>query len=130
MSSIFIGENTNIQDNTVIHVDKDNELHPLRGQVIIGNNTTIGHSCIIHSCKIGNNCLIGMGAIIGDSVVIEDGAFVGAGANVTPRTIIKTGEMWVGNPAKFKKNLTPEIIKCMEQNITEYLELAKEMSNE
>ncbi|HSQ97190.1 MAG TPA: gamma carbonic anhydrase family protein [Rickettsiales bacterium] len=128
-ASIIVDENTNIQENTVIHVDKyENEdyLVSRKGHVIIGKNTTIGHSCIIHSCKIGDNCLIGMGSIIGDDVVVEDGAFIGAGSNVTPNTIIRSGEMWFGNPARFMRQLRSADIQYMKENIDEYLELAKE----
>lgn len=128
LSEIIIGENTNIQDNTVIHVENPTSNNSLKGSVVIGKNTTIGHSCIIHSCKIGDNCLIGMGSIIGDGAVIEDGAFVGAGSNITPRTVVKKGEMWFGNPARFMRELRPDDIKYMEENIKEYLELAKEFS--
>lgn len=131
LAAIIVGENTNIQDNTVVHVnkceDEDFLINP-KGHVIIGNNTTIGHSCIIHSCKIGDNCLIGMGSIIGDDVTIESGAFIGAGSNITPKTKIKTGEMWFGNPARFMRTLRSMDIQYMKENIEEYLELAKEFA--
>lgn len=129
LASIIVDENTNIQENTVIHVDKYEDPDYLvnhKGHVVIGKNTTIGHGCIIHSCKIGDNCLIGMGSIIGDNVVVEDGAFVGAGANVTPNTIIRSGEMWFGNPAKFMRELRSSDIQYMKNNVEEYLRLAKE----
>ncbi|MDD2839576.1 MAG: gamma carbonic anhydrase family protein [Rickettsiales bacterium] len=131
LASIVIGDNTNIQDNTVIHVDKcedeDFLINP-KGHVIIGKNTTVGHSCIIHSCQIGDNCLVGMGSIIGDGVIIYDGAFVGAGSNITPKTIIRSGEMWFGNPARFMRQLRSMDIQYMKENVEEYLTLAKEFA--
>ncbi len=131
LASIIIGDNTNIQDNVVIHVskceDEDFLVNP-KGHVVIGKNTTIGHACIIHSCQIGNNCLIGMGSIIGDDVVIGDGVFIGAGSNITPRTIIKSGEMWFGNPARFMRQLRSLDVQYMKNNIEEYLDLAKEFA--
>ena len=74
--SIRIGKNTNIQDNCVVHVDPDNP-------VSIGEGVTIGHSCIIHGCTIGDNCLIGMGSIIMNGAKIGDNCLVGAGALIT-----------------------------------------------
>jgi carbonic anhydrase/acetyltransferase-like protein (isoleucine patch superfamily) len=129
LASIIIGDNTNIQDNIVIHVDKcNNEDYKTdsSGHVIIGKNTTIGHMCIIHSCQIGNSCLIGMGSIIGDGAIVESGAFVGAGSNVTPNTIIRSGEMWFGNPAKFMRELRSTDVQYIKENVEEYLKLAKE----
>jgi len=130
-ATIIIGENTNIQDNTVIHVSKyedENYLKNPKGHVIIGNNTTIGHNCIIHSCIIGSNSLIGMGSIIGDDTIIEDGALVGAGSNITPRTLIKSGELWFGNPAKFMRFLRDDDIEFIKENTREYVELAKSLA--
>ena len=124
-SSIVVGENTNIQDNVVIHVDDS-----VNGDVVIGKNTTIGHGCIIHSCKIGDNCLIGMGSIIGNGTIIEDRAFIGKGSNITPNSIIKTGEMWFGNPARFMRNLRSDDLQYMENDVKKYLELAKEFLEE
>lgn len=129
LGSIVIGDNTNIQDNSVIHVDipvdEDYRKNP-DGHVIVGKNVTIGHSCIIHSCKIGDNCLIGMGSVIGDDCVIEDGAFVGASSNVTPRTIVKSGELWFGSPARFMRMLRDNDKEYMRKDTEIYLELAKE----
>lgn len=129
LASIIIGDNSNVQENSIIHVypceDEDYRKNS-KGHVIIGNNTTIGHSCILHACRIGNNCLIGMGSVVGDDCIIEDGAFVGADSNVTPRTIIKTGEMWFGNPAKFMRRLKDTDIEYMKKDIAIYLDMAKE----
>lgn len=131
-ASIIIGDNSNVQDNSVIHVsnceDEDYTKNP-KGHVIIGKNTTIGHSCIIHACRIGNDCLIGMGSIIADDVLIEDGALVGAGSNVTPRTVIKSGELWFGNPAKFMRNLRYDDVEYIKNNASSYIEMAKSTSN-
>ncbi len=128
LASIIIGDNTNIQENSVVHVswceDWDYTKNP-KGHVIIGNNTTIGHSCVIHACRIGSNCLVGMGSIIGDDCIVEDGAFVGAASNVTPRTIIRSGELWFGNPARFMRNLRDIDIEYMKKDLNVYLEMAK-----
>ena len=131
LASIIIGENTNIQENSVMHVsyceDWDYKKNP-KGHVIIGNNTTVGHSCVLHACRIGNNCLIGMGSIIGDNCIIEDGAFIGAASNLTPRTIVRSGELWFGNPAKFMRKLREIDIEYIKQDVNIYLEMAKKFA--
>lgn len=102
VESISIGENTNIQDGTVIHVNRNG------GKTIIGNNVTVGHKALLHACHLMNDCFIGMGAIIMDNVVVETGAMVAAGSLVTNNKVVKKGEIWAGNPAKFFRNLTQD----------------------
>ncbi len=99
---ITIGENSNIQDGTIIHVTRGG------GKTIIGNNVTIGHRALLHACHLMDECFIGMGAIVMDNVIVETGAMVAAGSLVTNNKIIKKGEIWAGNPAKFFRNLTKE----------------------
>ena len=102
VESISIGENTNIQDGTVIHVNRNG------GKTIIGDNVTVGHKVLLHACHLMNDCFIGMGAIVMDNVVVESGAMVAAGSLVTNNKIVKKGEIWAGNPAKFFRNLTQD----------------------
>ncbi len=123
VAPISIGDRTNIQDGTVIHVTRNG--HP----TIIGSGVTVGHNAMLHACRLENNCFIGMGAIIMDDVVVESGAMVAAGALVPPRKIIKTGQIWAGNPAKPLRDLTADetaYIKKSEDNyvkhVMEYLE--------
>lgn len=129
LGCIVIGENSNIQENCVIHVaitENDDYISNPKGHVIIGKNTSIAHGCIIHGCQIGDDCLIGMGSIVGDGAIIEDGAFVGAGSNITPRTVVKSGELWVGNPARFMRKLTEKDIEYIKMDAITYVKLAKE----
>jgi len=102
VESITIGNNTNIQDGCVIHVGRNG------GKTIIGNNVTIGHKVLLHACHLMDECFIGMGAIVMDNVVIESGAMVAAGSLVTNNKVVRKGEIWAGNPAKFFRNLTQE----------------------
>ena len=118
MESITIGEKTNIQDLSLLHVPVDAKLE-------IGDNVTIGHRAIVHGCKIGNNCLIGMGSIIMDSAEIGDNCIIGAGSLVTQGTIIPSGSMAFGSPAKVKKEVTPEEVKMISKNAAEYSEYAR-----
>jgi carbonic anhydrase/acetyltransferase-like protein (isoleucine patch superfamily) len=121
---VKIGNRTNIQDGTVIHVTRNG--HP----TIIGDGVTVGHGAILHACELQDACFVGMGAIIMDNVVIESGAMVAAGALVPPNKIVKSDEIWAGNPAKFFRKLsTTELknIKISEDNyvkhVNEYLSL-------
>ncbi|MCS1410729.1 MAG: Acyl-[acyl-carrier-protein]--UDP-N-acetylglucosamine O-acyltransferase [Verrucomicrobia subdivision 3 bacterium] len=101
INSIKIGEYSNIQDNSLIHVADE-------CPCIIGDWVTIGHTAIIHACTIGNECLIGMGATILDGAEIGDQSIIGANALVTGDTKIPPGSMVVGSPAKVKRALTDE----------------------
>ena len=100
VNSITIGARTNIQDLTVIHVEKGT--HPTR----IGNDVTVGHHVVIHGCTIGNRVLVGIGAIVLNGVVIEDDAFIAAGTLLTPGTVVPSGSMVMGSPGKVKRTLT------------------------
>ena len=118
LADIEIGENTNIQDNCVVHLD---EGCPCR----IGSGVTIGHGAILHGCTIGDNCLIGMGAIVLNGAVVEPGAMVGAGALVTQNTVIPAGSLAIGSPAKVKRQLTPQEMASIEDSAQEYREMAQ-----
>ena len=100
-NSIVIGENTNVQDNAVLHTSHSHAL-------TIGDNVTIGHGAIVHGCTVGNNVLIGMGAIILDGAVIEDNCMIGAGTLVTQKKVISKGSLAFGNPVKVIRALTEE----------------------
>ena len=117
-NSIVIGENTNVQDNAVLHT---NHSHGLK----IGDNVTIGHGAIVHGCTIGNNVLIGMGAIVLDGAVIEDNCIIGAGALVTQNKVIPEGSLCFGNPAKVVREITEEEKASIIENANEYVEEAE-----
>lgn len=100
VNEIRIGERTNIQDNSVVHVAGG------KLGTYIGSDITIGHRAIIHACTLEDGCFIGMGAVVMDGAVIESKAMVAAGAMITPGKRVKTGELWAGSPAKFLRHLT------------------------
>ena len=111
---IRIGKNTNIQDNTVVHVDEENP-------VVIGENVTIGHSCIIHGCTIGNNCLIGMGTIIMNGAKIGDNCLIGAGALITENKEFPAGSKILGSPAKIKSEVSESDVSLIKESAEHYL---------
>jgi len=121
---IHIGNKVNIQDQVVIHCTYQTS------PVEIGNNVSIGHSAIIHGCKIGNNVLIGMGAIIMDDVIIEDNCIIAAGAIVTKNTFIPSYSIFAGIPAKKIKNLSVEQLQKEVLDIAEHYPMYASWYNE
>ena len=113
---IRIGEKTNIQDNTVIHVTQ--------GQfaTIIGNYVTVGHSAVLHGCTVMNRCLIGIGAIVLDDVTIGEESFVAAGSLVTPGTKIPPRSMVMGAPAKVRRQVTDQEVARINEHWQHYVE--------
>jgi carbonic anhydrase/acetyltransferase-like protein (isoleucine patch superfamily) len=116
---IKVGKNTNIQDNSSVHIS---EVYP----VIIGDHVTIGHSAIIHACKIGNNTLIGMGAIILDGAEIGEESIIGAGSLVSQGKVIPSGVLALGSPAKVVRELSLEERKGLKKWAEDYVGYAKE----
>ncbi len=111
---IRIGENTNVQDLSMLHVTEHNAL-------TIGKNVSIGHSVVMHGCTIGDSCLIGMGAIILDGAVIGPHCVVAAGTLVPPGKSYPAGSMIMGRPAQVIRPLTPEEITKYGQHYRSYL---------
>jgi carbonic anhydrase/acetyltransferase-like protein (isoleucine patch superfamily) len=97
---IKIGERTNIQDGSVLHVTRD--LYPL----VLGNDITVGHSVTLHGCSIEGPALIGMGSIVMDGAILAPNVIVGAGSLVTEKTEVEEGWLVIGSPAKPKRKLT------------------------
>ncbi|GIM16725.1 hypothetical protein Vretimale_19326, partial [Volvox reticuliferus] len=123
VNGIFVGSNTNIQDNAVVHVSK----YSLDGDAratVIGDNVTIGHGATVHACTIEDNCLVGMGATILDGATLKKGSIVAAGAVVPPKTVIPSGQVWAGSPAKFLRNLEPEEEAFIAKSAANYSELS------
>lgn len=110
---IIIGDDTNIQDNCVLHEEFG---HP----VSVGSRVTVGHGAILHSCTVGDETLIGMGAIILNGAVIGSHCVVGAGALVTQNTVIPDGSLVYGSPAKVKGQLDEAAIEDIRQNAEAY----------
>lgn len=116
MDKIKIGNRSNVQDNSVLHNEMGHSLS-------IGDDVTIGHGAIIHNKSIGNNSLIGMGAILLNDSEIGNNCIIGAGSLVTERTIIPDGQLWFGNPAKYRRDLTEDEIINIKENAKHYVDL-------
>lgn len=120
VNHIRIGKASNIQDGTVIHCTRGGF------PCIIGDGITVGHSAVLHACRLEDNCFVGMGAILLDGAIVESGAMVAAGALVSPGKIVKSGELWAGNPAKMLRSLKEADLAFFPKSAAHYVDLAKE----
>ncbi|MBL4775847.1 MAG: gamma carbonic anhydrase family protein [Mariprofundus sp.] len=115
---IVIGERSNIQDLTMIHTS---------GGVcpcVVGNDVTVGHRVILHSCEIQDRCLVGMGSIIMDQAVLEEGCFLAAGSLVTERKVLRGGYLYAGSPARELRPLKDEELAFLQRSADHYVEVA------
>ncbi len=122
VNDIIIGQNTNIQDLSMLHVTEEKSL-------IIGENVTIGHSVTLHACDIGDNSLIGMGAIVLDGAVIPPYSIVAAGSVVAPGKIFPTKSMIMGSPARVTRELRDNEIDMLNNHYKSYLRYAADFKN-
>jgi carbonic anhydrase/acetyltransferase-like protein (isoleucine patch superfamily) len=113
---VRVGRNSNVQDNSVLHVTPE-------FPCIVGDGVTIGHRCVVHACTIGNDVRIGIGAVVLTGAVVEDGAQVGAGALVPPGKVVKAGWLVMGVPARPVRQMSPEETEDIKRNAREYVEL-------
>ena len=104
--SIIIGDGTNVQDGTVIHIASSNEWVSGGLPCIVGEGVTVGHKAMLHACTIGNLCLIGMSSTILDGAVIEDHVMVGAGSLVPMGKRLESGYLYLGSPVKQVRKLS------------------------
>lgn len=119
VNAITLGDRVNIQDGAVIHCTYQ------KFATTIGNNVSIAHNAIVHGCTIEDKVLIGMGAIVMDGALIGTGSIVAAGAIVTQRTIVPPGTIYAGNPARFLKNVTPELEEVFMRTANNYVMYAE-----
>ena len=118
MNNIIIGENTNIQENSVVHVD-------INSPCIIGKNAEVRHCAFIRGCSISDNVLVGMGSIILNNAKIGKNTIIGAGSLVTQGKEFPEGVLILGNPAKVIRQLTEAEIESIQRSADNYVSLSK-----
>ena len=113
VNAIKIGNRTNIQDASVLHVTHEANEYSAKVTdsqsgypLIIGDDVTVGHKALLHACTIHNRVLVGMGSIIMDGVIVEADTIVAAGSLVPPHKVLESGYLWVGSPVKQARELT------------------------
>jgi carbonic anhydrase/acetyltransferase-like protein (isoleucine patch superfamily) len=102
---IKIGNNTNIQDNAVVHATYK------KFPTNIGNNVTVAHGAIVHGCTIHDNVMIGINAVVLDDVIVESNTIIAAGSVVTKGTVVESGFVYGGIPAKKLKEISTELLE-------------------
>lgn len=127
---IRIGARSNIQDLSMLHVTHKKNADDPGAPLIIGDDVTVGHSVTLHGCTIENGAFIGMQAIVMDKVVVGAGALVGARALVTEGTIIPPHTLWVGSPAKYKRELSPDEVAWLQRSAGNYVKYSLQYIND
>lgn len=123
VNRITVGDKTNIQDLSMLHVTEENPL-------MIGNNVTVGHSVTLHGCTVEDNALIGMGATVLDKAYIGEYSIVAAGSVVTPGKIFPPKSMIMGAPAKVIRELNEKEIEMLNHHYLSYVGYAKDFKDE
>ncbi len=122
--SIQIGERSNIQDNSVLHVSQPSLADPAGSSLVIGNDVTVGHGCILHGCQVGHASMIGMGCLVMDKVFIEPEVLLGAGSLVPEGKTLSSGNLYLGRPARLVRPLTADEIAYLYYSAQNYTRLA------
>ena len=113
---IRIGEYSNIQDGTIIHVTNGTSA------TIIGNKVTVGHGVVLHGCTVKDRALVGIGSIVLDDVVIGEESFIAAGSLITPGTVIPPRSLVMGSPAKVRRQVTDQEVSRIDEHWQHYVE--------
>lgn len=123
---IRIGERTNIQDGSVLHLTRASKSNPGGYPLIIGDDVTVGHKVMLHGCQLGNRILVGMGAIVMDNAVVEDDVIIGGGSLVPPNKRLESGYLYVGSPVKQARPLTEQERAFLKISADNYVQLKDE----
>lgn len=123
---IRIGERTNIQDGSVLHLTRASKSNPDGYPLIIGDDVTVGHKVMLHGCQLGSRILVGMGAIVMDNAIVEDDVIIGGGSLVPPNKRLESGYLYVGSPVKQARPLTEQERAFLKISADNYVQLKDE----
>ena len=123
---IRIGDRTNVQDGSILHVTRTSENNGKGYPLIIGDDVTVGHQCMLHGCVLGDRILVGMGAIVMDGAIVEDDVFIAAGTLVPPNKRLESGYLYMGNPMKQARPLKESEQAFLKQSAINYVNLKNE----
>ena len=115
LETIIIGENSNVQDGSVVHTDPG-------CPTVVGSGVTIGHMVMLHGCEIANDCLIGIGSTILNKTKIGKNCIIGANTLVTENKVIPERSLVLGSPGKVVRQVTDEEIEHIKENARDYVE--------
>jgi gamma-carbonic anhydrase len=122
---IVIGARTNIQDGTVVHCDSPTERRPEGFPTIIGDDVLIGHMAMIHGCILEDRAFVGLGAVVMNGCTISGDAMLAAGALLSPGKTIPSGQMWIGRPATYARDLNEAALADMRAGVAGYMANSK-----
>ena len=122
--SIRIGARTNVQDNSTLHVTRD------VGPLLLEEEVTLGHNCVVHACTIRRGALVGMNATVLDGAEIGEKALVAAGAVVLGGTVVASRTLWAGSPARYRRDLTEAEVLGLDAYWKNYLDYKEEYLRE
>ena len=115
--AIYIGENTNVQDNSILRADL--------GEIVIGRDTTIGHNVAMGPARVGDNTLVGISAVLAADTWVQDDVLLAGAAHTEPGQVLESGWMWGGRPAKALSRLDEARRTMMRSNVRHYLDYAR-----
>ncbi|MCP5382124.1 MAG: gamma carbonic anhydrase family protein [Kordiimonadaceae bacterium] len=124
VGKIRIGKNTNIQDGSVLHVDSDGF------DTILGDNVLVGHMALVHGTTVEDDGFVGLDATTMDGCIIRKKGMLAAGSLLSPGKIIGEGELWMGRPAKYIKNIDEKALKAFAKGAKKYAITAQEYLRE
>lgn len=114
--SVRIGARSNVQDNCTLHVTS------AVGPLVLEEEVTVGHNAVLHACTVRRGALVGMNSTILDGADVGTSALVAAGSMVLGGTRIPSQTLWAGNPARYRRDLTPEEVRGLESYWRNYLD--------
>lgn len=123
VNTISVGEATNLQDHSVLHVTRKSAENPAGFPLVVGSHVTVGHRVTLHGCTIGDYCLIGMGAIVLDGAYLEEEVILGAGSLVSQGKRLEKGFLYVGAPAQKVRPLTATELEFLRFSAKHYVDL-------
>ena len=118
INRIIVGEQSNVQDGSVLHVSDDHAC-------VLGERVTVGHRAVVHACTVGDEVLVGMGAIILDGAQIGARSIIAAGALVTKNTVVPEGSLVIGSPARVVRALSVEEQQANAKLALKYVEVSR-----
>jgi len=123
---VRIGARSNVQDGSVLHVTRPYPGSEAGWPLVIGDDVVIGHNVTVHGCTIGHRVLVGIGAVVLDGAVVEDAVMIGAGSVVTQGKRLASGGLYLGNPARRARELTPAEIERIPAMAGFYVDLKRD----
>jgi carbonic anhydrase/acetyltransferase-like protein (isoleucine patch superfamily) len=126
VNRVRIGARSNVQDGSVLHVSRPWPGNESGHALVVGEDVVVGHKVTLHGCTLGDRVLVGIGAIVLDGAVVEDEVMIGAGSVVTPGKRLAAGSLYLGNPARRARDLTPAERARIPRMASLYVELKRE----